>query len=329
MKFLKEKLFLAVIFMGSSLLVSIPLVSAEEHGQEGKDTILIGRIQIQPSVQEMAQAKGYNLQLKRVAESIESQLINTLGASELFLMVERKRKSDIELEQAFAAVATNPGDKNAAQVLKMTGAKYIFLPQIDGFEDIVETQEHAAIGRVSRERKLYLSVVVQIVDATTAEMLPAIASIQIEKRLDAEMVRLGTEMSSEKGLVELSKEMAEKLTQSVVCALRPPTILTVTGQQVLINRGQDAGFKNGDEIEIFATQHIKDAENNRFIKNEALVGKAIIFRSERSNSSANLTGENLGVTGGCIVKPAMNNSQPTGQNVLTPGSSEKPLKWTQ
>lgn len=324
MRLLKEKGILAII-LALLFLINVPLASAQ-LSQGEKDTILIGRLQIQPSVQETAQTMGYDLQLRRVAESLETQLINAIGMSGLFRVVERKRKSDIELEQAFATVAVNPNDKNAAQILKMTGAKYVLLVQIDGFEDIVEGQEHEALGRVSRQRKLFLSTVAQVVDTTTTEMLPATPSIQVEKFVEPEMVRAGTAMSSEKAMVELAKEMATKLAQSVICSLRPAKVLAITGQQILINRGTEIGFNPGDAVEVYATEDVKDEDTGAIVKNEVFVGKATISRSEPAKSFANLEGENLGVVKGCIVRPVINKPK-AEEKVLTPGSSEKPLTW--
>ena len=137
----------------AALFISILLVplsaSAEELSKGEKDTIFIGPLKVQPSVIEMAGKKSRQSELKRVINSLESQFISALNATRVFQLVERNRKADIELEQGFAAVAVDPNDKNAAQTGKVAGAKFAFLPQIDGFEDASEVVEYQATGRAT------------------------------------------------------------------------------------------------------------------------------------------------------------------------------------
>lgn len=317
-------------FLAASLIIlaSATLCFAQELAKGEKDTILIGRLQVQPSVKAMAVKQDRETELNNVAESLETQLINALTTTGVFQVVERKRKGDIELEQAFAAVAVNPNDKNAAKSLQMAGAKFAFLPQIDGFEDITETEEYAAVGRETKRRKLFLSAVVQIVNTTTGELLPDVPSVQLDKTVEAEMMRPGTTMASEKAVIELAKEMANKLSQKSVVLLRPAKVLSITGKEVFINRGTEAGFNKDDIVEIYATEDVKDTDTGTVYKKEVPMGQATITRVDAKNSYAAITGEDLGIVVNCIVK-VIKPAEPakTIEKQLTPGSSEKPLKW--
>lgn len=330
-----------------ALLISVlfPLLaSAAELSTGEKDTILIGALKVQPSVIESAERKNRLPELKRVVNSLESQLISALNANRVFQLVERNRKADLELEQGFAAVAVEPNDKNAAQTGKMAGAKFAFLPQIDGFEDKSETTEHQAIGRASLSRKLFLSAVVQIVDTTTGKLLPDSPSIQLTKTEEIENARIGQLSGSDEVIVALAKEMAKKLSQEVVALLRPAKVLTVTGRQVMFNRGSDAGFTKGDLVEIFAVQSVKDEDTGEIFRNEVPVGQAVINRIDKNLSYAAISGDDMGITKGCVVRflktaatrategeappdatrPDFGTENDAG---TTPGSSEKPLKW--
>jgi curli biogenesis system outer membrane secretion channel CsgG len=327
------------------LTLLLPLVAtAAELSKGEKDTIFIGSLKVQPSVIEVADKKQKLSELKRVFNSLETQFISALNATRVFQLVERSRKADIELEQGFAAVAVDPNDKNAAQAGKMAGAKFAFLPQIDGFEDSAETVEHKAIGRASMSRKLFLSVVVQIVDTTTGKLLPDSPSIQLTKTEEIENARIGQLSGSDEVIVALAKEMAKKLSQDVVSLLRPAKVLTVTGKQVLINRGSEAGFNKGDLVEIFAVQNIKDDDTGEMFRNEVPVGQAVISRIDKNQSFAAISGDDMGITKGCVVRftksaaqraseaePPPDGTQPDfgtkGDPGSTPGSSEKPLKW--
>lgn len=332
---------LAVMF---SVLLLPLFASAAELSKGEKDTIFIGPVKVQPSVIEMAEKKRSHSELKLVINSLESQLVSALNATRVFQLVERNRKGDIELEQGFAAVAVDPNDKNAAQAGKMAGAKFAFLPQIDGFEDKSETTNYRAIGRASLSRKLFLSAVVQVVDTTTGKLLPDSPSVQLTKTEEVENARIGQLSGSDEVIVALAKEMAKKLSQEVVALLRPAKVLTVTGKQVLFNRGSDAGFVKGDLVEIYAVQNVKDEESGEVFRNEVPVGQAIISRIDKNQSYATISGDDMGITKGCVVRftksaasraaesaPPPDTTQPDfgskGDAGSSPGSSEKPLKW--
>lgn len=322
---LQKNLWAALVFF------SVTFSSMGQELAKGeKATIFIGRLKIQPSVEALAKKSGREHELKRVAESLETQFIHALNATRVFQIVERRRFTDIHEEQNFALSGMVENDKNAAQIGKMAGAKYAFLPQIDGFEDRSETPQYQQIGRSSMYRKLFLSVVVQVVDTTTGKVLPDSPSVQLNKTESFEMTRMGAGApGGDQILVELAKEMASKLSQGVVSLLRPAKVLTVTGQQILINRGTEAGFNKGDLVEIYAFEEVKDEDTGETFRNEIPVGQARIVRTDAKQSFAVIEGDDPGISKGCVVKviqPAnVPESKPSG--ALTPGSSDKPLKF--
>lgn len=318
--------------------------SAAELSKGEKDTIFVGPLKVEASVIEMAEKNNRTMELKRVFNSLDSQFVAALSATRVFQLVERSRKADIELEQGFAAVAVDPNDKNAAQAGKMAGAKFVFLARIDGFEDKSETVEYQAIGRSSLSRKLFLSATLQIVDTTTGKLLPDSSSVQLTRTEEVENARLGQLSGSDEIIVSLAREMAKRLSQEVVAILRPAKVLSVTGKQVMFNRGSEAGFGKGDLVEIYAVQNVKDEDSGEIFRNEVPVGQAVISRLERNQSYASISGDDLGITKGCVVRllksaaeraadnlPPADVTQPDfgtkGDAGTTPGSSEKTLKW--
>lgn len=332
----------------SGVLAVFSQLSYAQLKQGEKDTIAIGGMKTQPSVEKLCKSKGKDMELQRITETLDSQFISQMSATRVFQIVERKRKEDLELEQAYAAVAVDPNDKDAAKQLKMAGAKYILLPQVDGFEDKSETQQQQEIGRKSMSRKLFLSALVQIIDTSTGKLLPDAPSVQVEKTESIEMAR--TEAStdgSDQVIVELAKETANKLSQKVVAVLRPAKVLAVTGKQIMINRGTEAGFVPEVMVEFYATEAIKDDDTGETVNNEVPVGRGKVIRSDAQKSFASIEGEDTGIAKGCVAriieasaaeppvkkspasKPA---SKPDGKrgkpdaNEDTPGSSEKPLK---
>jgi len=321
----------------SAAVIFLPYAAYSAQLSQGeKDTIFIGDLKVQPAIIDSAASQGRTGELRKTIQSLDTQFVTALNATRVFQLVERKRKGDIELEQDFAAVAVDPNDKNLAQAGKMAGARFAFLPQVDGFEERSEAVEYQAIGRAALDRKIFLSVMVQVVDTTTGKLLPDSPSIQLTKIETLENVRAGQAQGSDRAIVELAKEMAQKLSQELVALLRPAKVLTVTGKQVMINRGTEAGFNKGDLVEVFALQDVKDDDTGEIFRNEVPVGQARISRLDKKQSFAVIYGEDLGVAKGCIVRIAKQSGKGGAENTTdsapatgqeTPGSGEKPLKW--
>jgi hypothetical protein len=333
---------LAVTFSGRIVNAQNTLATNKKPG------IYIGKLEVQPSVIATAKSEGKELVLKRLTQSLDTQFISALSSVGSFNIVERKRKSDIEQEQGFASVAVDVNDKDAAKLGEMAGAKYVLLPQIDGFEDIVDTQKYKAIDRVSMRRKLYLSATATIVDTTTGQLLPGVAAAQLTQEQIVQDSRSKKFLQgSDSAVVELAKKMANKLCQSAIAVLRPPKVLAVNGRQIMINRGIPAGFRKGLKVDFFAVQNVKDNDSGEIFSNEVPVGKGYIIRTDTRQSYVKLEGEDLGVAKGCTARltehkeniATIPDSAPGGafpknpelvidkQGSTTTGSSEKPINF--
>jgi curli biogenesis system outer membrane secretion channel CsgG len=312
--------------------ISVSAFAKDDIAKGEKETIFIGKVIVKPSLKEAADKAGTATTLDRVSEAFESQLISALSATRVFQIVERKRKDDLEAEQAYAAVAVDPSDKRAAKALKMTGAKYAFLPQVDGFEDKVQTQSFESLGTTTTTHQMFFSALVQIVDTTTGELLPDAPTVQLTQDQINALQTAGMTAGSEQAVVAIAKAMAVKLSQGAVALLRPAKILAITGKQVLINRGIDAGFVKGAEVEIYASQDVKDEDSGEVFKNEVAVGRGVLTRSDGKQAFAQLEGQDLGIAKGCVVRVIVKNSDvmsaaETENVAVTPGSSEKPLSY--
>lgn len=321
--------WIKVAMVGALLL---PAAALAQLGEGQKDTILIGTIKVQPSVAELAKKENRSTELQRAVDSLDTELIHAINATQVFQIVERKRKDDLELEQAYSAVAVDPQDKNAAQAFKMAGAKFAFLPEIDAFEVRTSRVNYERIERVSKSRSLFASSTVKVVDTSTGRLLPESPSVQLSTAEGVELARVGTQVGSDQAILKLMKDMAHQLSQKLVEQLKPPKVLLVTDKQVMINRGSEAGFAVGRSLKIFALQPVKDDDTGEIFNNEVLVGKGKVTSVDAKKSYAALEGEDLGVAKGCMVKldapapvkraPPKN---PQSPEETTLGSSEKPL----
>lgn len=333
----------AKFFAHLFLLLLIPTAAvAAEFSQGEQETIFIGAVSVQPTIVAVAEKRGRTTELQRIANSLESQFTSALSATRVFQLVERKQKEELKVEDDVAIGTVALDEKAIAKTGKQAGAKFAFLVQIDGFDYSTESIYYKAIGRSVLNRKLFLSALVRIVDTATGKLLPDAPGLQLTKSEELEKPEEG---GSDRLIVAVAKEMAMKLTQEAVSFLRPAKVLTVSGKQLLINRGTESGFEKGDLVAIYVPQKIKDDDSGVIFIDEILVGQAIITRLDKKQSFADITGEDLGITKGTIVRklksaaarraefetqppdPTLPDLEPVAPSEASPGSSEKPLKW--
>lgn len=320
---------LGAVFIGMGLVSN----ASAQLAQGEKDTAFIGPVKVNESVEEVAKKRKDSNALQQLKEGLRTELVTEINQTRVFQIVERERKDDIELEQAFAQVAVDPNDKNAAQMMKMKGAKFAFLPRIDAFQDSSSTTTYSAIQRKDVSRTVWVSAVLSVVDTTTGELLPESPSVKVKRSNSLEYARMGAGLGGDELINQVTKELAQKLAQEIVTLMRPAKVLTVTGPQIMINRGTEAGFEPGSEIEFFATEDIKDEDTGEIFKNELSVGKGTVKRADAKQSFAEAKGENLGIAKGCIVKVVKKGggkaivARKAPEEKLSAGSSEKPLSF--
>lgn len=330
------KKFIMTIICFMFLIPSVLL--AEELTKGKKDTIIISKVKVLDSVKALAQRNKFSLELDRQAESLNTELINAINSLSIFQIVERDRKDDLELEQAYASVAVDPNDKDAAKMFQMSGAKFILLPEINAFEVSENRTNYHAIQRTTVSRSVFSSVIVKIVDTTTGKILSVSPSVQLKSGESATLQRMGANVATDKTILYLSKDMANMLSKKIATYLRPAKVLVVRGSEVMINRGSSLGFKENVNVDFYATEDIEDEDSGETYQDEVHVGSGVITRGDDKKSFAKLTGENLGVAKGCVVKvKEVKNAVPIKKAPAKPapkqeeipmGSSDKPLDFT-
>ena len=317
------------LFILSVCLGSATLAMAQQELTKGtgtKETVFVSNLMVAPSVVELANAKQKSMELKRFAEVLDTQFVTSLNATRQFQLVDRKRLSEIREEQKLTELQQiDVNDKNAAKALSMAGAKYAFQPTLNAYEDRTQSSTHNKIGRSSMARKIFVSGVVQVVDTTKGTLLPDSPSVEIEKVEKIELAMPGAPMESDQVVVMLAKEMANQLCQKVINLLRPAKVLAVTGKQIMINRGTDAGFNKGLKVEVYATQDTTDADTGEVFRNEVPMGQATVVRTDPKQSFAMIEGEDNGIAKGCIVKVLEAAATPVQEEAPSP--SEKPIKF--
>lgn len=329
------KRFFRILLYLSMVFLPLQVVAADLSAGE-KDTLFISEVKVLPAVAKAARNRENFQKLKHVSETLGSQFVTAVSGTRIFQLVERQHLDEAFEEQEMVKDGeVDTEGKFAAQTGKMLGARFVLIPVIDGFEMVTNNQQQREIGRHRVSRDIFLSAMIKVVDTTTGELLPDAPSVRLNKS-EAKSAKRGKKIIGEEELlVEIANEAATKLSQAVIALLRPARVLTVTGKQVLINRGEEAGFAVGDLVEILSSSGVRDDETGETYRNEVPVGQAKIVRSDKRQSIAMIDGDDLGITVGCVVKIFKkaavdddDDDDDTSESAgVTPGSSEKPLKW--
>jgi hypothetical protein len=332
----RTRLFAALLLLLPAAATAADLTVGEQ------DTVSITATKVQPSVMEIADKQGKTAELQRLADSLETQFISALGATRVFRLQE-SRKTEATEGETTAAAGT---DKESVPATGQTAAaRFAFQPQIDGFEDSTEQVRYTATGRTKSSRKIFISAIVQVVETATGKMLAEAPSVQLTREAATVSTKGSREPGGDREIVALAREAAQKLAQDVVALLRPAKVLSVTGRQLLINRGTEAGFASGDLLDVFAVRQVKDDDSGEIFFEEIPVGQAIITRLDKKQSYANISGDDLGIAKGAVVRKLKSAaarreewlSQPPDPTLpdfgtpeateANPASGEKPLKW--
>jgi curli biogenesis system outer membrane secretion channel CsgG len=132
-------------------------VPAIVSAQEGKATLAVSSIKPTPSLAASVKPDK-KLEMGRIIESLDSQLIDRINATRKFDVVGRSDLSDVLKEQDLGA-SGNVDAKTAAKAGKLTGAKYLLVTTVDDFQDYVEKATFEGTGRSATKRVFRLSVV--------------------------------------------------------------------------------------------------------------------------------------------------------------------------
>lgn len=279
------------------------LASAQEAG--GKSTIAISSIKPTPSL-EATVKPDKKLELGRIIESLDSQLIDRVNATRKFDVVGRSDLNDIMKEQDLGA-SGNVDAKTAAKAGKLTGAKYLLVTTVDDFQDYVETATFEGTGRSSTKRVFRFSVVGKVYDSSTGKLLE---SANFQTGNDA--FKTITENRSysvkdgnltDEAMVAVSRDMAQKIANRVADVIFPAKVLAKRDKEVTINRGEGGGVAVGDTFNAFALgEELIDPDTKESLgKEEVKVGKVKITQVNPKTSIAEIL-DDTGIDKGAVLR---------------------------
>jgi len=279
------------------------LAPAQDAG--GKSTLAISSIKPTPSL-EASVKPDKKLEMGRILESLDSQLIDRVNATRKFEVVGRSDLSDIVKEQDLGA-SGNVDAKTAAQAGKLTGAKYLLVSTVDDFQDYVETATFEGTGRSSTKRVFRFSVIGKIYDSSTGKLLEsanlqtgndAFKDISENRSYSVKDGNLSDEM-----MVAVARDLAQKIANRLVDVIYPAKILIKRDKEVTINRGEGGGVAVGDTFNVFALgEELIDPDTKESLgREEAKVGKVKITQVNPKTSLADIL-DDTGIDKGAVLR---------------------------
>ena len=258
-------------------------------------SVAVAKIKATSSILTDANGKSRKNSLDRMSQALDGQLIAALQQTRKFTVLARSDADALIEENAASGKNFSFGDSDLTLVVT-----------IDDFQDFTQTAHFATINKTATKRVIRFSTVAKLYETKTNKLVET-ANFQ-EQNLDTEEELANSTSSggelSDSLLVALTRRMAEKVSQRVADVAFPAKILAKTGKIVTINRGDGTGIAVGQLWEVFALgEELKDPDTGASLgREEVSVGKVRIQRVTPRTAQAEVSGEDLGIDRGAVVR---------------------------
>ena len=287
------------------VLLAAALLPALASAQDGKATIAISSIKPTPSL-DASLKPDKKLELGRIIESMNSQLIDRINATRKFDVVSRSDLNDILKEQDLGA-SGNVDAKTAAQAGKLTGATFLLVTTVDDFQDYVETATFEGTGRSSTKRIFRLSVVGKLYDSSTGKLIES-ANLQTGNDASKDITENRSYSTKDGNLtdemmVAVARDMAQKIANHFADVIFPIKVLIRRDKEVTLNRGEGGGVAVGDTFNAFTLgQELIDPDTKESLgREEVKVGRVKITQVNPKTSMADIL-DDTGIDKGAILR---------------------------
>jgi curli biogenesis system outer membrane secretion channel CsgG len=286
----------------------VALLPALASAQDGKVTIAISSIEPTPSL-DASVKPDKKLEMGRIIESMNSQLIDRINATRKFDVVGRSDLGDIFQEQALGT-STNVASNTAAQAGKLAGATFLLVTTVDDFQDYVETATFTGTDRSATKRVFRLSVVGKLYDSSTGKLIES-ADLQTgnDAFKDISENRSYSVMDgnlSDEMMVAVARDMAQKIANHFADVIFPIKVLIRRDKEIILNRGDGGGVAVGDTFNVYALgEELIDPDTKESLgREEVKVGTVRITQVNPKTSTAEIL-DDAGIDKGAILrKPA-------------------------
>jgi hypothetical protein len=269
------------------------LVAQDAPATPAKKKIAITKIAATDSVKTRMAKQDVGLSLSSVLEALDSQVYDRVLSTKRFEVLERSDADALAKEAAAAGVP-----------FQFNQADYILTIRVDSFNDRMETRTLAALGKTITARVVELSAVAKITEVSTQRAI-ASTNFQVSRRqadqLSANTVEKNGE-SSDVLLIDITREMAQKISSRVADAVFPARVLARRDKVVTINRNDTSGIKVGQVWEVFTLgEDLVDPDTGDKTREEVFVGKVKVTRVTPQNAQAEIL-EDTGIDKLALVR---------------------------
>lgn len=265
----------------------------------GLKALAVAKIKATPALLAAASGEGRKNSIDRMSQALDSQLISAIQQTRKFTVLARSDADALIEENAAAGQAFDFGKSDLTLVVT-----------IDDFQDFTQTATFAAIGKTATKRVIRFATVAKLYETKTNKLVET-ANFQ-EQNLDTEeelalSASSGGELSDAL-LLALTRRMSEQVAQRIADVAFPARVIAKTGKIVTINRGDGTGIAAGQLWEVFAVgEELIDPDTGASLGREELsVGKVRIQRVTPKTAQGEVTGEDLGIDRGAVVRRVVN-----------------------
>jgi len=231
------------------------IVAFAASAQTEKSTLAIGPVDVNSGVETAALRDGSTAELKRLVESLDSELMNAFQQTRRFDLFARSDLSAILAEQGLAASGNlDPSDPNTAKAFQLGGVQYLVVTTVTDFQDYEETATFEAIGKTAKKRILRIGAIAKVYDTTTGKLLESARVETTERDISDEpsYQRTRTGELSDNLIAILGEATANRVAIRVVEVFYPARIVGISPGSVAFNRGDGFDINPGDVWAVFA-----------------------------------------------------------------------------
>jgi len=206
---------------------------------------------------------------------------------------------DIREEQQFAASDLAKG--NAADSGGIENANYLVLPTVQDFKFYRSSTPVPNLdSKWFRTDSGLLEIQAQIIDTTTGGIKTTFY-LKSNFATGRQVVNSKGGAPSSQQFTNMAKKISSQMADQLVDAVFPMKVLSTKGNQVWINRGQDGGLKEGDELKVFRPgEQLVDPDTGEVLGSaEEMIGTIKVVRVNPKFTIAEST---AGKDGGLAVE---------------------------
>jgi hypothetical protein len=285
-----------------------PAPAAPASAVAQKTSLGVVPVKVTDPVKTNAARAGRANELAAFAKILETRLSGVLAADRKFKVVTRADLDTVLKEQDIGASGNvDTADSQLARRFKLAGVATVLQVTVTDFQDRVRTLRSEALDQTLVRRDIRVLVSAALLDTSTGVIRESIVIEPITQG-DLDKKITGVRDTAEAGdqvAAELAIVAAGRISARLNDVLFPARILSHTGENVLINRGDTTGIAVGQEWLVYALgEELIDPDTGEKLgANEVEIGRVVVTEVLAKFSRARvLKDQGKGIAKGQILR---------------------------